>query len=153
MKERIEQIKTLYAEAADYQHTMSIAPIGISKMKADLVAQIQSLDDGLKDTIIALATSDKSTQYLVDDLNQRKQLEHALDVLTKNESEAISKVDYMVKGVYRKAEAMLRTLIYEVIADDIDTNEVNLILNELGEYLKPNQAEWLNETLPEPTEA
>ncbi len=153
MKERIEHIKTLYAEAADYQHTMSVASNGISEMKADLVAQIQSFDDALEDTIITLATSDKLTQFLVDELDQRKQLEHALDVLNKNESEVLSKVDYMVKGVFRQPETLLRILVHEIITGDIDTDFVALVLNELGEYLKPTQIEYLNEVLPESSDS
>ena len=149
MQERIKQIKALYIEAADYNQAMNRASGRISAMKAALEEQIQSFD--FKDTIIAIASGDGNTQLLTDELEINQQLTHTLDTLTSKEAEVYSAIDYKVKGKYRKPEALLRTLIHEVIADDIDTNEAKLILKDLGEYLKPDQTEWLNEALLEPS--
>ena len=147
MQERIEQIKALYIEAADYNQAMNRASGRISAMKAELDEKIQSFN--LKEIIIDIACSDGDAQRLTNELVKHEQLLLALETLTNKESEVYTSIDFKVKGKYRKPEALLRTWVYEAIADDIDTDEVKLILIELGEYLKPNQKGWLNEALPE----
>ena len=148
MQERIEEIKALYIEAADYNQAMNRASGRISAMKAELDEQIQSFD--LKESIIDIASRDGDTQLLINELERQQQLTHTLETLTSNEQETLSTIGWRIKAAYRKPEALLRTLVHEVVTDDIDTDKVELILNELGEYLKPNQIECLNEALLEP---
>ena len=133
MQERIKQIKDLYTEAYAYNQAMNRASGRISAMKAELDEKIQSFN--LKEIIIDIACSDGDAQRLTNELVKHEQLLLALETLTNKESEVYTTIDYKVKGKYRKPKVLLRTLVHEVIADDIDTDEVKLILNELVNIL------------------
>ena len=152
MQQRIEQIKALYKTVETFQAKASAFPSDLGRLKSAISAELIEIDKTLGDSIISAAHA-CDVQALIDVLKRQSDLKLALDTINDKESGTISNLDFNVRAAYRDPTVQLRHWVNEAIAGDVDADEINLLLSELGDYFKPSQVEWLKEVLPEDVQA
>ena len=152
MQQRIEQIKSLYKTVEAYQAKANAFPSDLGRLKSAISAELIEIDKTLDNSIVS-AASDCDVQVLIDVLKRQSHLKLIMDTINNKESDIISSLGFKVRAEYREPTIQLRHWVNETIADDVDADVVNLLLSELGDYLKPSQVEWLKDVLPEDLQA